>query len=334
MAEECMNIFERDKLPLVANVEQNCATGLTPEGKTPKTLVEDLVPLLDSRDVINASKVRMIALYIQYRDGVPEEDRRRLYQHARLSLPEQDAVNAIEHLGVRLSRKPNDRDTKKIKQKPKDDEYELSRFKPLLRTVIEDHVANKLDPALFPYVEGPPTQATASLRAQQTPPTTSLRSSKPSWHKAPSRAGAAAAKRERVIVFVAGGMTFSEVREAYDLSSSLGKDIYIGSTHTFTPRQFIDDLKVLDLGGVGSKALPGGVEKAPGPFRSFQSYYDNKYFIQPPPPAPRPALNTLHSSHDDRGKPSVPSPGPSFAGSTASTTSSKEGKKKKKFFGF
>jgi hypothetical protein len=33
--------------------------------------------------------------------------------------------------------KPNDRDTKKIKQKPKDDEYELSRFKPLLRTVIE-----------------------------------------------------------------------------------------------------------------------------------------------------------------------------------------------------
>lgn len=36
-------------------------------------------------------------------------------------------------------KKPNDRDTKKIKQKPKDDEYELSRFKPLLRTVIEVH---------------------------------------------------------------------------------------------------------------------------------------------------------------------------------------------------
>jgi hypothetical protein len=35
------------------------------------------------------------------------------------------------------NQKPNDRDTKKIKQKPKDDEYELSRFKPLLRTVIE-----------------------------------------------------------------------------------------------------------------------------------------------------------------------------------------------------
>lgn len=64
-----MNIFERDKLPLVANVEQvyflsflssivlinfvqNCATGLTAEGKTPKTLVEEMVPLLDSQEVM------------------------------------------------------------------------------------------------------------------------------------------------------------------------------------------------------------------------------------------------------------------------------------------
>jgi hypothetical protein len=43
-------------------------------------------------------------LYIQYRDGVPDEDRRRLYQHARLTLAEQDAVNALVHFGVRISR--------------------------------------------------------------------------------------------------------------------------------------------------------------------------------------------------------------------------------------
>jgi len=47
-----MGIFERDNLPSLASVEQNCATGLTPEGKTPKTLVEDMVPLLDSREVV------------------------------------------------------------------------------------------------------------------------------------------------------------------------------------------------------------------------------------------------------------------------------------------
>lgn len=51
MAQECMGIFERDKLPAAATVEQNCATGLTAEGKTPKHLVEEMVPLLDSREV-------------------------------------------------------------------------------------------------------------------------------------------------------------------------------------------------------------------------------------------------------------------------------------------
>lgn len=50
------------------------------------------------------NKVRVIALYIQHRDGVPEEDRRRLYQHARLTIPEQDAVNAMVRLGVKISK--------------------------------------------------------------------------------------------------------------------------------------------------------------------------------------------------------------------------------------
>ena len=52
MAQESMGLFEQDKLPVVATVEQNCATGLTAEGKTPKHLVEEMVPLLDSRDVV------------------------------------------------------------------------------------------------------------------------------------------------------------------------------------------------------------------------------------------------------------------------------------------
>lgn len=46
----------------------------------------------------------MVALYIMHRDGVPDEDRRRLYQHARLGIADQDAVNSLAHLGVRITR--------------------------------------------------------------------------------------------------------------------------------------------------------------------------------------------------------------------------------------
>ena len=60
-------------------------------------------------------------------------------------------------------------------------------------------------------------------------PTTSLRSAKPSWHRAARTGGAAAETRQRVLVFVAGGMTYSEMRETYLLSNQLGKDIFIGA---------------------------------------------------------------------------------------------------------
>lgn len=98
---------------------------MTSEGKTPKNLVEEMVPLLDSREIMqvteidylnemlirfffrNPNKVRIVALYIQHRDGVPDEDRRRLYQHARLTLAEQDAVNALAHMGIRIGRVSN-----------------------------------------------------------------------------------------------------------------------------------------------------------------------------------------------------------------------------------
>jgi hypothetical protein len=60
-------------------------------------------------------------------------------------------------------------------------------------------------------------------------PTTSLRSAKPSWHRAARTGGPAAETRQRLLVFVAGGMTFSEMRDAYLLSSQLGKDIIIGA---------------------------------------------------------------------------------------------------------
>ncbi|KAJ7199509.1 Sec1-like snare protein [Mycena haematopus] len=286
MAQECMALFEKDKLPLVATIEQDCATGLTSDGKNPKSLVQDMVPLLDSRDVINSNKVRIVALYIQFREGVPDEDRRRLYQHARLTIPEQEAVNSLVHMGLRISRGPGDKDKKKLfaqkKSKNGEDEYELSRYKPVLRSVLEDHVADKLDKTFFPYVRdapsAPTTSAPSSLRSAAPVQATSLRSQKPSWHKAARPGGTAGdSTRPRLLVFVAGGMTYSEIREAYQLSTSLNRDIYIGSSHTITPREFINDLTVLELGGTGSKAMPNGQRESRAG-RLYQEFYDERYY--------------------------------------------------------
>ncbi|KAG6866598.1 hypothetical protein C0991_002088 [Blastosporella zonata] len=333
MAQECMAIFERDKLPLVANVEQNCATGITAEGKSLKNLVEEMVPLLDSREVVNMNKVRIIALYIQYRDGVPEEDRRRLYQHARLTLAEQDAVNGLAHMGVRINRLSTDRDSKKkLKQKNIDEEYELSRYKPALKLILEEHVAGKLDSSVFPYAKEAPSAAPLPSGLRSPPPQpTSLRSLKPSWHKAPKPGALQSEVRGRLIVFVAGGATFSELRECYQLSSALNKDIYLGSTHMITPRYFMNDMKALELAGVGSKALPNGLRDRKNQ-ASFQEYYDEKYYTQeapPPPPSLAPTPPTSRSTPRERERLQAPKLSPANSLNSAAPLVKEEKKKKK-----
>lgn len=52
-------------------------------------------------------KVRVIILYILYRDGVPEEDRRRLYEHAKLSRQERAAIDNLVSMCVRVTRVSN-----------------------------------------------------------------------------------------------------------------------------------------------------------------------------------------------------------------------------------
>ncbi|KAI9464431.1 Sec1-like protein [Lactarius psammicola] len=336
MAQECMDIFERDKLPVVATVEQNCSTGVTAEGKTPKTLVRgDGSRYWTAGN--NSNKVRIIALYIQYREGVPDEDRRRLYQHARLTRPEMDAVNALVYLGVRIGRGPGDKDLKRrIKQKlSNEEEYELSRYKPLLRTVIESQ--GRLDPAAFPYVKDYPQAAPAASSARPTPtPTTSLRSAKPSWHRAARTGGATTETRQRVLVVRRGR------NDLLGNARGLGKDVIIGSTHALTPRQFTDDLKVLDLSGTGSRAVPNGLRELQGP-RPYQAFYDERYFTRDAPPPPQAQrAPPLGKSASARNAGSTPEP--SLSGSTLSVNSytppsangkEKPGKeKKRRFLGF
>ncbi|KAE8264580.1 hypothetical protein A4X09_0g6928 [Tilletia walkeri] len=337
MAQSCMSRFEQTKLPQQAMVEQNCATRLTPEGQKPKTLVEEMVPLLDDRHVSNMDKVRIIALYIMYCDGVPDEDRKRLFQHARLSLHEMDAVDNLVHLGACIVKDPNTSalggwdawfKKGKRKQQPTGEEYDVSRYQPLIKLMVEDHFSGKLDVAQYPYVRDGPEGRTldpsgsstggltlgstaslslASFRGASPAPTispspspgpggrpqpNSLRSAKPAWAtkgRPPAGGGLSSSsgaerngmlgrgsdardKRQRVLVFVAGGMTYSEIRSAYELSEKLGRDMYIGSSHTFTPEGFVDALRKFGRSGGGGHAVPGsGAIGAPPSSQSYDS---------------------------------------------------------------
>ncbi|KAG8897901.1 vacuolar sorting protein VPS33/slp1 [Tulasnella sp. 408] len=337
MAPECMDKYQNMHLEDVAKVEQACATGKTPDGKTPKGIVEDMVPLIADRNFSSRDKIRIMALYIMYRQGIPDEDKRRLFEHARLTMHEQDAINALALLGVRLRRTSADKDLKVMKQKPEDDDYELSRFHPLVKTMLDDHIANKLDPIQFPYVRNAPGPSTPMASPAPTPTTTSLRSARPGWTAKPSQKSAVPKEAKgRLIVFVIGGMTYSEMREAYVMGQKKNKEIYIGSSHIITPNQFIDDLKQLPHQGIGSKALPNGLEYQE---RSYQEAYELKYWTRDPPPRPRPQpVPQQPRPASSALAPPAASPATSSLSGKSSHSydgrGEKEKKKKRHFFGF
>lgn len=101
----------------------------------------------------------------------------------------------------------------------------------------------------------------------------SLRSARPQWTSSRGRKPVNE-PRQRVIVFVAGGLAYSEIRAAYKVSEAHNKDVFIGqplslqlllwltipragSTNIVTPEQFVTDLSNLDRGGGAALAIHG-----------------------------------------------------------------------------
>ncbi|CAG8444162.1 14353_t:CDS:10 [Ambispora leptoticha] len=244
IAQECMSIYKKHKLTETAAIEQNCATGYTPDGHSPKNVVEDMVPLLDDPVVSSYDKIRMLLLYILYKNGILEEDRRKLLAHSGISLEENDALNNTGLLGVKLIKSPLGSDKgRKNKQKPSSEEsqYDLSRYIPNLKTILESHINNTIDHTAYPYTKDPSAEVDAGGKAAPAQPV-SLRSAKPAWYK---KGQSTESRASRIIVFVAGGVAYSEIRSAYELSEKHNRDVIIGSTHVITPKKFIDDLKYL-----------------------------------------------------------------------------------------
>jgi syntaxin-binding protein 1 len=296
MAQECMNIFQHQKLPDIASSEQTLATGLDEDYRKPKEVLESVVRLLDDEVVTPADRLRLIVLYVLYRDGVVLEDVKRLLAHASLPQPDADVLTSLESLGGRTIR----RELKEVRP-PKhqlfpidprtvqaNEEYSLSRFEPTVKPMLDALSKGTLDQIDFPYVK-PPMDPNEDLLIAQGG---SLRAGRPNWAAAGRRPPE---NRQRIIVFMAGGATYSESRACYEVSAERGKDIILATSHMLTPSLYIRQLKDL-CRSRKQLDLPADRPKPRAPAHLFER-------PAPPPSASPPA----------RGGPGVPTPPPSSA---------------------
>ncbi|KAF9919446.1 vacuolar sorting protein VPS33/slp1 [Linnemannia zychae] len=243
IAKECMRIFEESKINEFGLVEQQLATGETVDGHLPKQVLAEMVPFLDDPAISNMDKTRLLMLYIICRGGLKTDDREQLFDLAKLSNDNIEAVHNLGLLGITTERGGSAPRSKKkpfYPRKRADDEelpYDLSRYVTKLKKVVEEHINGTLDTTVYPYTTEAPTidsaDSTRSLR----------KAAQPAWEKKRPNV-----KGSRLIVFIAGGVTYSEIRAMYELCQSMGRDIMVGSTDIITPRQFIYSLKDLARG--------------------------------------------------------------------------------------
>ncbi|KAI0199264.1 Sec1 family protein [Astrocystis sublimbata] len=246
MAQECMNIFEHHKLGDMSQIEQVMATGLDEDNRKAKNVLQSVVRLLDDEAVSPSDRLRLIIMFLLYRDGVISEDIKRLLAHA--SLPQQDGeiIENFVHLGGRTTRgglKETKRDDPPLfpidtKIPIPEDSY-MSRFNPLVKSMLESLCRGALDQTSFPYVKPPLDPNEDAMIGQG-----SLRAAKPSWAGAGRRV---ADNRQRIIVFMAGGATFSESRACYEVSAAMNRDVFMATSHMLTADLFVKQVSDLSV---------------------------------------------------------------------------------------
>ena len=124
---------------------------------------------------------------------------------------------------------------KQAPQSPSEEESGLSRYEPAIKPMLEEHIRGTLDQTTFPFTK-PHLDAAEGLLGQENVSQASLRSAKPTWARTrPS----ALEPRQRVIVFMAGGATYSESRACYEVSQLSNKDIFLATSHMLTPSLYL-----------------------------------------------------------------------------------------------
>ncbi|KAI8923760.1 Sec1-like protein [Entophlyctis helioformis] len=161
--------------------------------------------------------------------------------------------------------------------------FENSRFTPLLKYVAEDQCKGSVDPHVYPWVKEPPVGEYGDRPATWADPSSSSSSlaagdnatvgrKKPSWAtrktaastgtSTPATSGSASSAslatkppdvdlREngpRLIFFVLGGVTYSEMRALAELRKDAQRDVVLGSTHVWQPDGFVQALTDLHKG--------------------------------------------------------------------------------------
>uniref|UniRef100_A0A8C2ZQ95 Syntaxin binding protein 3 n=1 Tax=Cyclopterus lumpus TaxID=8103 RepID=A0A8C2ZQ95_CYCLU len=231
-----MPSFRKQVTQVYSKRQMDLAVGSDVEGVKVKDPMRTLLPVLLHSYSSTHDKIRAVLLYIFSLSGTTDENLSKLIQHVKIE-KEQEYILNWKELGVPIITSPSFFSRKITRRdRSQDQTYNLSRWTPVIKDVMEDAVENKLDTREWPYQSECPAAWNGSgvVSARQK-------------HKASAqderRTGS------RLIVFILGGISHSEMRCAYEVTQAVKScEVIIGSSHILTPIGLLNDIKALSKG--------------------------------------------------------------------------------------
>jgi len=235
LSKKCFDDYGELKLERITAAEQALATGQTEDGQR-VGVPADLSQLIRGNDIRTSDKLRLLML-LYASDPSTINQRPQFELNSGLSTIDstvsQEWTRIVEMSGRRNQRRPPSHD--------QEWQFLTSRYLPAIYDIIRGVCSSNLNSKEFTFQDN--SEANIPFSAGNSTFQNKRSSVRPGFGVSNL---ASQAKQPALYIFIAGGISYNEIRLVHTLSQEFGRDIIIGSTHIFSPLDLIDQISGLN----------------------------------------------------------------------------------------